>query len=131
MDLLTGLFGRVDLLNNTTKTELITFIPGKIRISLLDMAYRERMNKNFRGKGKGQKVECGRCGTFLAVGSMAGNITKQHDIYQSFVLEEDPNGSLPPLPWRWEAPFYPTEGCYRCPVTGCPQECDGSGMQDA
>ena len=60
-------------------------------------------------------MECGKCGTLLAVGLLAGHMIKQHDIYQSFVLEEDRDGSPLPSTRRWDATFYPAEECYRCP----------------
>ena len=37
-DILTGIFGRVGLQTNTKKTETMTFLPGKLCISLSDMA---------------------------------------------------------------------------------------------
>ena len=92
MDLLTGLFDRVGLQTNTTKTEVMVFVPGKIRTALLERAYRARMNKDFRGKGKGRKVECSECGKLLAIGTLAGHLGKQHDVYQSIVLEEERDG---------------------------------------
>ena len=55
--------------------------------TLLDTAYRARMDKNFRGEGKGCKVECGECDTPLGVGLLAGHMAKQHHIYQLFVLD--------------------------------------------
>ena len=81
VDLLTSLFDRVGLQTNTTKTEVMTFVPGKIRTSLSDTAYRERMDEDFCGKGKGRKVEWGECDTLLAVGLLAGHMAKQHGIY--------------------------------------------------
>ena len=57
IDLLTGLFDRVGLKTNTTKTECMTFLPGKIRTALSDTAYRARMDDTFRGEHKGRKVE--------------------------------------------------------------------------
>ena len=38
VDLLTGLFDRVGLQTNTTKTEIMVFVPGKIRTFLLETA---------------------------------------------------------------------------------------------
>ena len=88
IDLLTALFDRVGLQTNTTKTEAMTFVPGKIRTSLSETAYRARMEEDFRGANKGRKVECGVCGMMLAVGSLASHQASQHDTYQSFAMEE-------------------------------------------
>ena len=74
VDLLTGLFDRVGLQTITTKTEVMVFVPGKIRTSLAVRAYRARMDEDFRGAGKGLKVECSECGKLLAVGTLAGHL---------------------------------------------------------
>ena len=66
---------------------------------------------------KGHKVECGECWKLLRVGLLASYQVKQHDIYRSFVLEED-GESAPPSSRRWDATFFSTEKCYRCPVPG-------------
>ena len=50
IDLLTGLFDRVGLETNTKKTEAMVFLPGKIRTSLSETAYRARMEQDFRGE---------------------------------------------------------------------------------
>ena len=76
-DLLTGLFC-VSLKSNTTKTEVMVFVPGKIRTALSERAYRMRMDEDFHGEGTGRKVECSECGRELAVGSLAGHLAKQH-----------------------------------------------------
>ena len=109
----------------------MVFKPGKIRTFLSESAYRARMGEDFRGEGTGRKVECSECGKELAVGSLAGHLAKQHSIYQSFVLEEERDGSPPWSPWRWDAIYYPAKECYRCPVPGCPQGRDSSGMRDS
>ena len=83
------------------------------------------MDDNFRGEHKGRKVECGECGKLLAVGSLEKHQADQHDIFQSFVLEEEE--VAPPLPRHWDAAYYLKEGCYRCPVPDCPQGQEGHG----
>ena len=79
MDLLTSLFGCVGLQTNTTKTKLMTFVPGKIWAFLSDTACRTWMDKGFCGKGKGWKVECSKYGKELEIGPLAGHLAKQHD----------------------------------------------------
>ena len=93
VDLLIGLFDRVGLQTNNTKTEVMVFVPGKIRTLLSEMAYCARMNKHFRNKGKSRKVEYGECGKELAVGSLADHMATQHDIYQLFVMEVEGDGT--------------------------------------
>ena len=113
------------------KTKVTTFGPGKILISLSGTAYCARMDENFRDNIKGRMVECGECDKMLAIGWLAGHLAKQHDIYQSFVMEEEWDGSSPPSPCRWEALFLPAEGCHRCPVSVYSQRRDGSSMKDS
>ena len=106
------------------------FVSGKIHTSLTEAAYRVRMEEEFRGINKGRKVECSECGMVLAVGSLAAHQASQHDIYQSFVVEEKGQGAPPPLR-RWDARYYPDEGYYRCPVPDCPQWQEGKGVRDS
>ena len=77
-------------------------------------------------EGTGSKVECSKCGKELAMGSLAGHLAKQHDVYQSVTMVEK-DGTPPPPSGRWVATYFPAESCYRCPVPGCPQGRDGSG----
>ena len=109
----------------------MVFVPGKILPSLLERAYRARVDEDFHSEGKGLKVKCSECGKELAVGSLAGYLAKQQDVYQSFVLEEERDGSPPPSPCRWDATCYPAEECFRYPVPGCPQGRDDRGMRDS
>ena len=96
-----------------------------------ERAYRARMDEDFHGKDKGRKVECSERRKLLTVGTLAGHLAKQHDVYQSFMLEEEREGSPSPSPRRWDATYFPAEGCYRCPVWCCPQGHNGSGMRDS
>ena len=102
VDLLTGLFDRVGLQTNTTKKEVMLFLPGKTRTALSERAYCARMDEDFRGAGKGWKVKCSECEKLLAIRSLAGHLDlgKQHDIYHLIVLKEERDGSPPPSPRR-------------------------------
>ena len=60
-DVLTGLFNRVGLRTNTTKTEAMVFLPGKIRTLLTVEAYEARMDDTFRAERTGRKVDCHIC----------------------------------------------------------------------
>ena len=94
VDLLTSLFNRVGLQTNTTKTKVMTFVPQARSgsPSWRRITYRAQMDEDFRSKGKGRKVECSECVKMLAVGSLAGHLANQHNVCQSFMLEEDGNG---------------------------------------
>ena len=128
IDLLTGLFDRVGLETNTKKTEAMVFLPGKIRTALSESAYKARMDEDFRGEHRGRKVECGECGLLMAAGSLAKHQETQHDIFQSFMQEEEQEPA-PPAEVPWTAAHYPAEGLYRCPVPGCPQGRPGHGVR--
>ena len=47
VDLLTGLFDRVGLQTNTTKTEVMVFVPGKIRIFLSDIVVSKHVRLSY------------------------------------------------------------------------------------
>ena len=47
-NVLTGLFDRVGLRTNTTKTEAMVFLPGRIRTQLTAELYEARMGEEFR-----------------------------------------------------------------------------------
>ena len=59
-DLLTGLFDRVGLETNTAKTEVMVFLPGRIRSCLSVEAYKSRTDALYRAT-RGGKVECHIC----------------------------------------------------------------------
>ena len=61
VDLLTGLFDRVGLQTNTTKTEVIVFVPGRIRTGLSKDAYLSRMDALHQEFRKERRVECHVC----------------------------------------------------------------------
>ena len=130
IDLLTGLFGRVDLQTNTQKTEVMTFLPGKIRTSLSGTAHQAQMDATFSGKHRGLRVECGECGTLLAAGLLASHQATQHDTYKSFVPEEEEEDASR-SPKHWDAVFFAQEGCYRCPVLDCPQGREDHGVRNS
>ena len=78
-DILTGLFDRVGLRTNTTKTEVMICVAGRIRTPLDQDAYEARMSDLHRAERKGRKVEFPTCGETLAVGSLRSHLTSQHD----------------------------------------------------
>ena len=80
-DVLTGLFDQVSLRTNTTKTEAMVFLPGRIRTPLTAEAYEARMNDTFRAEKTGRRVECHICHSSMAVGSLRSHLSTQHDVY--------------------------------------------------
>ena len=87
-DVLTGLFNRFGLRTNTTKTEAMVFLPGRIRTPLTAEAYEARMDDTFRAEKTGRRVECHICQRSLAVGSLRSHLSTQYDDYQCFVVKD-------------------------------------------
>ena len=127
-DVLTGLFDRVGLRTNTTKTEAMVFLPGKIRTPLTAESYEARMDDVYRAEKTGRRVECHICQSSLAVGSLRSHLSTQHDEYQCFVVKDSQEGPLLP-PRRLTAAFFHEEGKFRCPVPACPQGHEGRGCK--
>ena len=100
-DILTGLFDRVGLRTNTTKTEVMICVAGRICTPLDQDAYEARMSDLHRAERKGRKVECPTCGEPLAVGSLCSHLASQHDQYQCFLgPEAGEEGAEPPTDGR-------------------------------
>ena len=111
-DILTGLCDRVGLRTDTTKTEVMICVAGRICTPLDQDAYEARMSDLHRVERKGRKVECPAYGVPLATGSLRSHLASQHDQYQCFLAPtagEEGGGD----PNQWEARFYPAEGLYR------------------
>ena len=64
-DILIGFFDRVGLATNETKTEVMVFLPGRMRTCLTEDAYLARLDALHRAARKGGKVECHVCGLSL------------------------------------------------------------------
>ena len=77
--MLTNLFDRVGPRTNTTKTEAMVFLPGKIRTPLTAESYEARMDDVYRAEKTGRRVECHICQSSLAVGSLRSHLSIQHD----------------------------------------------------
>ena len=61
------------------KTEVMTFVPGRVRTPLSEDAYQARMLDQHCEEKKGRKVHCHLCNKELAVGSLDGHLASQHD----------------------------------------------------
>ena len=58
---LVKLFERVGLKTNTTKTEAMTFVPGRVRTPLTEEAYQACMSNFHREERRGRRVTCPIC----------------------------------------------------------------------
>ena len=72
--ILISLFERVGLETDTTKTEMMEFLPGQIRAGLSKDAYLFRMNVLHKESRKGRRVECHVCRKGFAQGSLASHL---------------------------------------------------------
>ena len=123
-DVLTGLFDRVGLRTNTTKTEAMVFLPGKIMTPLAAESYEAQMDDTFQAERTGRRVNYHICHNSLAVGFLPSHLSTQHNIYQCFLIKDSQEDPLPP-PRRLTVSFFPAEGKFRCPVSSCPQGREG------
>jgi hypothetical protein len=86
-DVLITLFEQVGLKMNTMKTQVMTFVPGKIRESLSEEVYHDsRMGLLSSADRKRLHVNCDICGEKLRASSLQSHLEMQHNIYCSFVL---------------------------------------------
>ena len=70
-DILVGLFERVGLRTNTTKTEVMTCVPGKIRTALSHEAYANRMEGHGDWRAwQMRRTSCNICRVELTIGSL-------------------------------------------------------------
>ena len=125
-NVLIATFDRAGLKTNTTKTEGIVFLPGRIRTPLTSEAYKARMVDAFQTKKSERKVTCPSCPTILAAGSLRSHHATQHNVYQCFIIKELQQGSLL-TPTRYASTLAMEDGKWRYPVPDCPQGREGHG----
>ena len=85
-NLLINLFDRVDLETNSTKTEVMVSLPGRIRTCLSEDVYLSRLHALYWADRKGGKVKCHTCRRKFRKGSLASHLASQHGIYHSHLL---------------------------------------------
>jgi len=118
LDIIVGLFERVGLRTNTSKTKIMTCVPGKIRTRLSPEAYNNsREGMSVAGDWQTRRVHCDICDMSLTAGSLPSHLETQHDVYRSKVISQD-------LLIEREAVVHKAsvsiDGTYHCPVPGCP-----------
>jgi hypothetical protein len=64
-------------------------ILGRIREGKTEKAYTEYKSQTETTDGKRRRVDCEICGTSLAAGSYQSHLESQHNIFWSFVLQQD------------------------------------------
>ena len=124
--ILVSLFERVGLSTNTTKTEVMVFLPGRIRTGLSEDTYLSRMDALRRESRKERRVECYVCWKEFAQGLLASHLASQHGIYHAHLLTGKEKAGevctlLPTNPAVWTGIHYPSTVEWGCPFPGCPQ----------
>ncbi|KAL9183027.1 hypothetical protein ACHAXT_004814 [Thalassiosira profunda] len=105
LDILVELFDRVGLRTNTTKTQAMICIPGKIRTRLSsDSYFRSRSGLMSAAQWESRLVQCTRCGAELQASGLASHMASQHDVYVAYELEsefvEERVGTREPVTYR-------------------------------
>ena len=85
-----GLFERVGLLTNTSKTKAEVCIDGNIRTRLSEESYfRSRAGFVAQKQWEKRRLECDICNLDLAASSLSNHLVTQHDVYRSKVINQD------------------------------------------
>jgi hypothetical protein len=116
-DILTQLFERIGLLANADKMKVMICVPGKIQAALMEEEYANQQAGNTTIT-KCCRVICDVCGASLAAESLRSRLETQHDVFWSFVLNQDIAIARPAEVYR--AIEVPNTGIYCCPVPLCP-----------
>jgi hypothetical protein len=86
--ILIDLFKRIGLKTNAAKTKVMTCLPGKIWVAQMEEEYAAQQTGD-AAAAKHWRVECEVCGISLAAVSLQSHLETQHNIYKSFVLNQD------------------------------------------
>ena len=86
LDIIVGLFERVGLRTNTTKTKVMTCVPGKIKTSHTTSVY-NGMQEGLVASSELQtrSVDCAICGQTFQSNTLSQHLKTQHDVYRSRV----------------------------------------------
>ncbi|KAL3769483.1 hypothetical protein ACHAWU_008892 [Discostella pseudostelligera] len=118
--ILVGLFERVGLRTTSAqKTNAMTCIPGRIRVSMTEEVYNDYCHEaSTHAARKRLRVECNICGQSMQAASLQHHLETQHDVYRSFVLNRDLEGERPPATFHADEDTE-TGLLYCCPVPSC------------
>jgi hypothetical protein len=89
-NVLVGLFERIGLFTNATKTKAMVCISGQIQEGYTKEEYADyKSQTETAANQKRRRVDCEICGTSLAAGSYQSHLESQHDVFHSMVLQQD------------------------------------------
>jgi hypothetical protein len=114
--ILVTLFKCIGLWTNAAKTKVITCLPGRIQVARMEEEYTAQQARDAT-MTKCQRVVCNVCDASLATESLQSRLETQHDMYRSFVLNQDL------VPEQAAVVYHATESLttsiYSCPVPQC------------
>ena len=117
LDIIVGLFERVGLRTNTTKTKVMICVPGKIKTRLSQSVYNNSQEGLVAASDlQSRKVACNICGQILQADTLTSHLETQHDTYRSKVIDKDLLIEREPVVHKAHAS---ADGTYYCPVPGC------------
>ncbi len=112
---LIGLFERIGLFTNATKTKAMVCIPGRIQDGYTEEEYADYKAQTVTAANKKRRrVDCEICGASLAAGSYQSHLETQHDVFCSMVLQRDIVVDRPAVVYRAIESL--SAGTYFCPV---------------
>ncbi len=81
-NILIGLFERIGLFTNASKTKVMVCIPGRICEAYIDEEYAEYKSPTVAAAdNKRCRIDCEICSTSLAAGSYQSHLETQHNIF--------------------------------------------------
>jgi hypothetical protein len=81
-DILIGLFERIGLFTNASKTKVMICISGRIREAYTEEQYAEyKSPTGAAANNKRHWIDCEICGTSLAAGSYQSHLESQHNVF--------------------------------------------------
>jgi hypothetical protein len=81
-DILIGLFERIGLFTNASKTKVMVCILGRIREAYTDKEYAKyKSPTGAAANNKHCRIDCEICGTSLAAGSYQSHLETQHNVF--------------------------------------------------
>ena len=117
VDEMVGLFERVGLRTNTSKTKVMTCVPGKIRTRHSDDVY----NNSIEGlttatQRQARSVQCDICQKDMQARALDNHLATQHDVYRSKVINKELLVETEPKTFK---ATQSASGCFICPVPDC------------
>jgi hypothetical protein len=81
-NILIGLFERISLFTNVSKTKVMSCIPGRTREAYTGEQYAKyKSPTGAAANNKRRRIDCEICGTSLAPGSYQSHLESQHDVF--------------------------------------------------